>query len=185
MSTRNCLLKIIYLLVIILHKTDFAIFTVLPCITSWAMCLTDKYLWKKSPNKLRGNSLTPPTSKGELFVTLVNTANYFHREIFKDVAGVLDSPLKLATIKNFKRNNRKIMPKAIKNSRKIFQGTIFLGEYFRGVNFPEAILSGTFSGGFFSRGHFSRHPITNLFMRFLLSQNFCISAHVLGILGYI
>ena len=40
---------------IILHKTDFGIFTVLPYATSWSMCLTDKYLWKTSPNKLRGS----------------------------------------------------------------------------------------------------------------------------------
>ena len=40
---------------IILHKTDFGIFTVSPCATSWSMCLTDKYLWKASPNKLRGS----------------------------------------------------------------------------------------------------------------------------------
>ena len=65
-----------------LHKTDFAIFAVLPCVTSWAMYLTAKYLWKTSPNKLRGKSTTPTTSKQELFVTLVTTVNYWHKEIY-------------------------------------------------------------------------------------------------------
>ena len=56
----------------------FAIFAVLPCVTSWAMYLTAKY----SPNKLRGKSMTHTTSKQELFVTLVTTVNYCHKEIY-------------------------------------------------------------------------------------------------------
>ena len=39
------------------------------------MYLTAKYLLKTSPNKLRGKSTTPTTSKQELFVTLVTTVN--------------------------------------------------------------------------------------------------------------
>ena len=64
-GARNCLLKIMSLRAIILHKTDLAIFSVLRCVTSWAMCLTDKYLWKTSPNKLRSKSATPATPKQE------------------------------------------------------------------------------------------------------------------------
>ena len=43
--------------------------------------------------------MTHTTSKPELFVTLVTTVNYCHKEIIIDTAGVLDTPLKLATIK--------------------------------------------------------------------------------------
>ena len=67
---------------IILHKTDFAIFTVLLCVNSWAMRLTDKYLWKSSSNKLGGKSTTPAISKQEFFVTLVNAFNYCHKESY-------------------------------------------------------------------------------------------------------
>ena len=82
MGARNCLLKIMSLRAIILHKIGFAIFTVLPCVTSWTMCLTDKYIWKTSPNKLRGKSTTPAISKQEFFVTLVNAFNYCHKESY-------------------------------------------------------------------------------------------------------
>ena len=58
-GARNCLSEIMSLRAIISHKTDFAIFTVLPCVTSWAICLTDKYLWETSPNKLRVNIRLP------------------------------------------------------------------------------------------------------------------------------
>ena len=83
-GARNCLFmfKVRSLPAIILHKTDFAIFTALPCVTSWAKCLIDKYLWKTSPNKFRGKSATPTTSKQELFVTLVTTVNCCHKEIY-------------------------------------------------------------------------------------------------------
>ena len=67
---------------IILYKTDFVILTVLPCVTSCAMCRTDKYLRKTSPNKLRGKSTIPATSKQKFFVTLVNAVNYCHKEIY-------------------------------------------------------------------------------------------------------
>ena len=46
------------------------------------MYLTAKYLWKTSPNRLRGKSMTHATSKQELFVTLVTTVNYCHKEIY-------------------------------------------------------------------------------------------------------
>ena len=51
-------------------------------VTSWAMCLTDKYLWKTSPNKRRGKSTTPTISNQELFVALVTTINCCHKEIY-------------------------------------------------------------------------------------------------------
>ena len=78
------------------------------------MCLIDKYIWKTSPNKLWGRSTTPATSKQEFFVTLVSAVNYYHKEIFVDVAFVLDTPLKLVTIKIFKGENPNIMSKATK-----------------------------------------------------------------------
>ena len=59
-----------------------------------------------------------------------------------DIAGVLDTPLKLVTKRSFKRNNRKIKSKPQKSSK-----TIFLG----GGNFPE----GHFSGGEFFGAKFS------------------------------
>ena len=65
-----------------LHKTGFAIFAVLPCVTSWAMYPTAKYIWKTSPSKLRGKSITHTTSKQELLVTLVTTVKYRHKDIY-------------------------------------------------------------------------------------------------------
>ena len=46
------------------------------------MCLTDKYLLKTSPNKLRGKSTAPATSEQELSVTLVNAVKYCRKEIY-------------------------------------------------------------------------------------------------------
>ena len=62
-----------------------------------------------------------------------------------DVAGVLETPLKLVTIKRFKINNRKIMLKATKIWKNNFSGG----------NCP----GGNFPGGHFSRGQFSRGGI--------------------------
>ena len=42
------------------------------------MYLTAKY----SPNKVRGKSMTHTISKQELFVALVTTVNYCHKEIY-------------------------------------------------------------------------------------------------------
>ena len=71
-----------------------------------------------------------------------------------DVAGVLDTPLKLVTIKSSKMNNRKQQ-----NSSKtifrgaIIRGTIFSGAFFRGAFFPEA---------FFRTPILTYHPILSL-----------------------
>ena len=46
------------------------------------MCLTDKYIWKTSPNKLGGKSTTPAASKQELFLTIVDAVSHFHKEIY-------------------------------------------------------------------------------------------------------
>ena len=56
------------------HKTDLAIFSVLPCVTSRALCVTDKYLLKMSPNKLR-----PPQhlNKGFLWHSLMPLTTFF------------------------------------------------------------------------------------------------------------
>ena len=43
---------------------------------------TAKCLWKTLPNKFRGKSTTPTTSKRELYVTLVTTVNYWHKKIY-------------------------------------------------------------------------------------------------------
>ena len=55
--------------------------------------------------------MTLTTSKQELFVTLVTTVT---RRSIIDTAGVLDTPLKLVTIKSLKMRNCKIMLKATK-----------------------------------------------------------------------
>ena len=53
-----------------------------------------------------------------------------------DIAGVLDTPLKLVTKRSFKRNNRKIKSKPQKSSKTIFGGgAIFLRGIFPGENF--------------------------------------------------
>ena len=73
-----------------------------------------------------------------------------------DVAGVLDTPLKLVTMKSFKRNNRKIMPKETKiysggnfSGRHFSGGQFSWGDIFPGFNFPGAIFSGAFFRGAF------------------------------------
>ena len=76
-GVRNCLLKITSLRAIILHKTDFAIFTVLPCATSWAMCLTDKYLWKSSNMRAQQH-----LNRSFLWQLLVNVVNYYHKQTY-------------------------------------------------------------------------------------------------------
>ena len=123
--------------------------------------------------------MTHTTSKQELFVTLVTTVNYCHKEIYyRYYKGVLDSPLKLATIKSLKMRNCKVMLKATKIQRNNFPGGQFSGgqfswghfseglfsggqfskgAYFQGEIFRRAIFSGVFFRGLFSRGHFSGH----------------------------
>ena len=58
--------------------------------------------------------MTHTTSKQELFVTLVTTLNYCHKEIYYRYYSGPSTPLKLATIKSLKMRNCKIMLKARK-----------------------------------------------------------------------
>ena len=67
-----------------------------------------------SPNKLRGKSTTPAASEMEFFVTLVKPLTTVTRRSIVDIAGVLDMPLKLVTIKTLKISYYKIMSTATK-----------------------------------------------------------------------
>ena len=60
--------------------------------------------------------MTHATSKQERLVTLVTTVNYCHKEIYYtgDTTGVLDTLLKVVTIKSLTMRNCKIMLKAAK-----------------------------------------------------------------------
>ena len=114
------------------HKTDFAIFTVLPFVTSWAMCFTDKYLWKTSPNKLRGKSTTLAISKQEFFVTLVTTVNYCHKEIYYKCCRGPTYASETSYYKKFykeqlwdKESNKNLVKQFFR--RPIARGAIFLG----------------------------------------------------------
>ena len=97
------------------------------------------------------------------FVTLVNAVNYCLERSIIDIAGVLETPLKLVTKKSLKMNNYRIMSTTTKIWHNNFSGrgggiflvgifpaAIFLGVIFRdggGVIFLGAIFSGHFSGG--------------------------------------
>ena len=85
----------------------------------------------------------------------MSLANVTRRSII-NVAGVLDTPLKLVNIKSLKMNC-KIMPTATKTSKiiAIFQREDLLGGIFFGGNFLEVFFSG--GGGIFSWGHFFGH----------------------------
>ena len=92
-----------------------------------------------------------------------------------DVARVLDTSLKLVTIKSFKTNNCHIVSKAAKNnsSRSNFPGRNFSREHFSGANFTGgnftrgggiflgggAIFSGAFFRVFFLLGAFFPTPL--------------------------
>ena len=67
-----------------------------------------------------------------------------------DVAGVLDTPLKLVTIKSLKMNNCNIMSTTTKTGKTIFRGQFSGGQFFWGAIFR----------GAFSQGRFSGHEIT-------------------------
>ena len=134
---------------------------------SWAMYLTAKYLWKNSPNKLRGKSTTPTTSKQELFVTLVTTVNYCHKEIYYRHCRGPRYASETSYYKKFENEEDNV--KSNKNLVKqfseggnfpggqfswgafyrgsIFRGPIFFGGLFSGGNFPERIFPGVFFSG--------------------------------------
>ena len=101
--------------------------------------------------------MTHATPKQELFVILVTTVNYCHKEIYYRY---YKGP-RYASETNFPGT--------------IFLGGIFPGAFFPGGNFYRGIISGGqfsgrqfsrghFSGGLFSRGHFSEH-------RFVVLEN--------------
>ena len=103
-----------------------------------------------------------------------------------DVARVLDTSLKIVTIKSFKTNNCHIVSKAAKNnsSRSNFPGRNFSREHFSGANFPGGnfprgggiflgggqFSRGLFFGFFFYWGHFSRHHRIDMLDVFLLTN---------------
>ena len=127
---------------------------------SWAMYLTAKYLWKNSPNKLRGKSTTPTTSKQELFVTLVTTVNYCHKEIYYRHCRGPRYASETSYYKKFENEEDNV--KSNKNLVKQFSGgrAFFLWAYFRGIIFWGAVFSGAFSLGAFFPGAFFRTTCT-------------------------
>ena len=71
------------------------------------------------------------------------------------VGGVLDTSLKLVTIKSLKMNNYKIMSTIFRRRGSIFPGEILFGGMLPGGNFPGSnFLGGFFPGGFFPGGIF-------------------------------
>ena len=86
MEARNYSLEITSLRNIILYKTDFETHTVLPCVTSWAGCFTNKHLWKTFPNKLEGklkdNKTTVRQCQQRKTSKKILRCTFFLREIF-------------------------------------------------------------------------------------------------------
>ena len=113
-SARNCLLKIMSLRAIILRKTDFAIFAVYRVSLAEPCALLINIFEKRHLINSESN-LRPPQHLNRSFLLhqLMPLTTVTRRSII-DVEGVLDTPLKLVTIKSFKRDNRKIMSKATK-----------------------------------------------------------------------
>ena len=91
------------------------------------MYLTAKYLWKTLPNKLRGKSMTHTISKQELFVALVTTVNYCHKEIYYWYYRASETRY----YKNLKMRNCKIFFGAQFSWGAFFRGAIFPGAFFR------------------------------------------------------
>ena len=143
--------------VLMLRKTDFAIFTVFLCVTSWDMYLTDKQFWKTSPNKVRSKSMPTGTSKQELFVTVGNAVNYCHKDIYYTCCKGPRCASETSYYKSFERNNLRQCQKQQKSSKTIY---IFFGGW-RGQtsegHFSWGFFSGVgenFAGGFFPGGIF-------------------------------
>ena len=128
------------------------------------MCLTDKYLWKTSPDKLKGKSTNPATCKMEFFVTLVNTVIYCHGENhYRRCRG----PRYASATSYYKKFKDEQLQDNVNNNKNLvkqfFWGAIFLGGIFQGDNFPGLIFSGPFfrEGSFFPRKWYLQvHKIT-------------------------
>ena len=107
----------------------------------------------------RGKSATPTTSKEELFVTLVTTVNYCHKDIYYRRCRGSRYPSETSYSKKFENEELQDNVRRNKNLVKEFSGgAIFLGDIFPGDNFPGGLIS----GGLFSRGHFSGHHDINI-----------------------
>ena len=122
------------------------------------MYLTAKYLWKTSPNRARGKSMTHTTSKQELFfVTLVTTVNYCHKEIYYRYCKGSRYASEISYYKKFENEELQDNVKSNKNLMKQFSwGVFFRG----GGNF----LGGFISGGIFP-GVFFRTPMNTCQIR--------------------
>ena len=115
--------------------------------------ITAKYLWKSSPNKLRGKSTYPTTSKQKLFVTLVTTVNYWHKEIYYRYCRGPRYTSETSYYKKFENEQLKYNVKSNKNLVKQFVGYKFSwGAFFRGGNFPGANFPGGIFPGVIFRG---------------------------------
>ena len=96
--------------------------------------------------------MTHTTSKQELFVTLVTTVNYCHKEIYYRYYRGPRYASETSYYKKFENEELQDNVKSNKNIVKqfswgtFFRGAIFLGGLFPGDNF----LGGIFPGGFFS-----------------------------------
>ena len=108
--------------------------------------------------------MTHTTSKLELFVTLVTTINYCHKEIYHRYYRGPRYASETSHYKKFENEELEDNVKSNKNLVKQFSwGAIFRGDNFPGGNFLGELISrghfsrGHFSGGLFSRGHFSGH----------------------------
>ena len=132
---------------------------------SWAMCITDKYLWKTSPNKLRGKATTRAISKMEFFVTLVNAVNYCHKEIH---CRCWRGPIYVSETSYYKKRKNEQQKDNVDCNKNLvkqfFRGTIFRGQFSLGVYFQReifrgAIFSGAFFRGAFFLGVFFRTPV--------------------------
>ena len=110
--------------------------------------------------------MTHTISKQELFVALVTTVNYCHKEIYYRYYRGPRYASETRYYKKFENEELQHNVKSNKNLVKqfswgaIFQRAIFLGDIFPGVNFlgglfPGAnFLGGIFRGGFFPGGIF-------------------------------
>ena len=107
----------------------------------------------------RGKSATPTTSKEELFVTLVTTVNYCHKDIYYRRCRGSRYPSETSYSKKFANEELQDNVRRNKNLVKEFSGGQFSwGTFFRGTIF----LGGLFPGGFFPGGIFPNTLVDTL-----------------------